>query len=379
MIVSRAAAKSEGLLRYFTGSPCKHGHVAERLTINGSCCTCAKERATARYRADPASDLARQKEYRLAHPELQERKLAKRYAADPALVSRVELRKKDADARAAAVAAGITTYESPRQCGKCETLTRFSADGKCVECSRRACLKRYHKTEAVTPRRPKPEPCAPGEKKLRPTRAKQDTAYAIVKAARGEAMRLGLLKYIGRPCPKGHSGERYTKHGCCVECSAAMASSAEKKAYDAEYLKANREAILERTRQYNANLSAEEKARRNEQAREWARRNPEKRRAICDNNKHMRRAQMESGLTWREFAAWKKATQKVCFWCGVDCADNFHVDHFFPLSRGGKHEIENLVIACQPCNNRKSSKMPEQFMEEVLSGRVSHIKNGVTA
>lgn len=38
--ISRADAKAKGLSRYFTGKPCKHGHVAERITANGVCTEC---------------------------------------------------------------------------------------------------------------------------------------------------------------------------------------------------------------------------------------------------------------------------------------------------------------------------------------------------
>ena len=39
-IVTRAQAKVAGLLRYFTGKPCKHGHVSERFTNKGVCREC---------------------------------------------------------------------------------------------------------------------------------------------------------------------------------------------------------------------------------------------------------------------------------------------------------------------------------------------------
>lgn len=40
-IISRAEANAAGLPRYFTGKPCKHGHVAERYTSYGGCVPCA--------------------------------------------------------------------------------------------------------------------------------------------------------------------------------------------------------------------------------------------------------------------------------------------------------------------------------------------------
>lgn len=40
-IIRRSEAKAQGLKTYFTGKPCKHGHVAIRLVSNGSCRQCA--------------------------------------------------------------------------------------------------------------------------------------------------------------------------------------------------------------------------------------------------------------------------------------------------------------------------------------------------
>lgn len=46
----RQNAKAKGLRKYFTGKPCKNGHVAERNTSNGTCCECFNANA-ARFRA----------------------------------------------------------------------------------------------------------------------------------------------------------------------------------------------------------------------------------------------------------------------------------------------------------------------------------------
>jgi hypothetical protein len=45
--LSRKDALDQGLPRYFTGNPCKHGHVAERYTGNKTCCECANATANA--------------------------------------------------------------------------------------------------------------------------------------------------------------------------------------------------------------------------------------------------------------------------------------------------------------------------------------------
>ena len=41
--ISRKQAKSEGKTRYFTGKPCKHGHIAERYTSVGTCVQCNRD------------------------------------------------------------------------------------------------------------------------------------------------------------------------------------------------------------------------------------------------------------------------------------------------------------------------------------------------
>ena len=48
-VISRKEAKEQGLKRYFTGNPCKHGHIAERHVSYGDCRECTAKRS-AEYR-----------------------------------------------------------------------------------------------------------------------------------------------------------------------------------------------------------------------------------------------------------------------------------------------------------------------------------------
>ena len=52
-IISRKEAKEQGLNRYFTGKPCKHGHVAERLVANRTCAECFRRSTQAWREANP--------------------------------------------------------------------------------------------------------------------------------------------------------------------------------------------------------------------------------------------------------------------------------------------------------------------------------------
>jgi hypothetical protein len=80
----RATAMGKGLAQYFTGRPCKNGHIANRKTSNGACIECSKiiqkkcidNRLSNNpnwYKEDYAKNIEshkkRLKKYRLKHPE----------------------------------------------------------------------------------------------------------------------------------------------------------------------------------------------------------------------------------------------------------------------------------------------------------------------
>lgn len=50
-LISRAEAKALGLKRYFTGMPCKHGHIAEGYVASTNCCVVCKATSNQKYRA----------------------------------------------------------------------------------------------------------------------------------------------------------------------------------------------------------------------------------------------------------------------------------------------------------------------------------------
>ena len=66
---SRANAKRVGSVHYFTGKPCKNGHIAKRQTINGSCASCRLGNEQARKEADPQKYKDKVRKYYLDHRE----------------------------------------------------------------------------------------------------------------------------------------------------------------------------------------------------------------------------------------------------------------------------------------------------------------------
>lgn len=175
---------------------------------------------------------------------------------------------------------------------------------------------------------------------------------------RAVAKERGLTRYFsGNPCKQGHLAERYTGGGSCAECLKISGKRPERILYERKYYKKNRARVLERSRKYHER----NRERGVENAKRWSAENPERRREISNNYKVRRRSVESEGMTTAEVAAWKRGREKTCHYCGVDCEESYHVDHFIPLSRGGAHAVGNLVIACPPCNQRKSSKMPWEF------------------
>jgi hypothetical protein len=74
-IISRDEARALGLKRFFTGKPCKYGHVAERHVASCKCRECHRER-TRRYRAaDPERAKERERRWRAANLELARKRL----------------------------------------------------------------------------------------------------------------------------------------------------------------------------------------------------------------------------------------------------------------------------------------------------------------
>lgn len=63
-IISRDEAISQGLKYYFTGKPCKRGHVASILVSTGQCCECNSERAKDYYNKNKDKITEQRKDYR---------------------------------------------------------------------------------------------------------------------------------------------------------------------------------------------------------------------------------------------------------------------------------------------------------------------------
>jgi 5-methylcytosine-specific restriction endonuclease McrA len=113
-IISRADAQANGLTRYFTGQPCKHGHIAERQVTNGVCLVCRYEiekrwrvtnpdsfraklrRQAARYRSENPERIRRnRKKWELNNPDKVKERIDRWRKANPERVRQKEKRWRD--------------------------------------------------------------------------------------------------------------------------------------------------------------------------------------------------------------------------------------------------------------------------------------------
>ena len=364
--ISRADAKQRGLTRYFVWNQCPSGHTSNRLTVNGACEACSKARRGRDYRENRKENLQRQKARRDADADLPKKRRERAIKADPEYLSREAERARTLRLREDAKATGADMYETGTPCNSGHIGPRYTKTGKCVECNKILCAIKHEKRVQKDPKMVEARRARIVAKKEADARKVVANRNSRILRAAGEARRKaqesGDVTYRSQwPCSRNHVGLRYTSGGGCVECAAIAAASEEKRAYDAAYVAENKERILERSRVYAQNNREAVSAR----ARAWSKANPEKRSVISKNYSHRRRTKEKRGVSTADLLAWEMSAKKVCYWCGVKCADSYHIDHYVPLSKDGEHELSNLVIACPPCNLRKSAKDPYAFAASV--------------
>lgn len=69
----------------------------------------------------------------------------------------------------------------------------------------------------------------------------------------------------------------------------------------------------------------------------------------------------------------------VCTYCGDQLeVSQVTVDHLIPETRGGEDSVENLVVACAPCNKDKANFTYEEYFL-LLAQRIALLKKGYPA
>ena len=123
----------------------------------------------------------------------------------------------------------------------------------------------------------------------------------------------------------------------------------------AQYYQKNHERMLARARKYRA----ENLKRVKQKNKLYRENNLDKHRAY----EATRRAAKFHRGPWISYEEWQTIMRYFDHRCGycLEKAIPLTQEHMTPLSRGGKHDVENVVPACMSCNNHKSSKNLIQY------------------
>lgn len=126
------------------------------------------------------------------------------------------------------------------------------------------------------------------------------------------------------------------------------------------YYAAHQDELVEYARLYREVYAEEHRAYSREHYATNGRISPEAQRAAAAR----RRQRAEHGMDEVDrllSAEYRKAIRNdPCFYCRA--AETHHVDHFFPLAKGGTDAWFNLVRACQDCNLSKFTKCGTAFL-----------------
>jgi len=184
--------------------------------------------------------------------------------------------------------------------------------------------------------------------------------------------RLKVCERCGATLPSPRAGQprRYCSDGCrrrtyyaehreevrAYQTSYNAAHRDKRRAYQAAYYAAHREEWLTRAGAYRATHREELRAR--------AAANLEKGRAYS-HNRRARHIAAPGTHTAADVAAQYLRQRGRCYWCKERVGEAYHVDHVFPVTKGGSNGPENLVITCPTCNMSKYDKLPHEFSDRL--------------
>lgn len=81
-LISAKEAKKQGLKRYFTGKPCKHGHIDERLVSSETCCECNRLKVVQWQKDNPEKAKQKHDRWKAKNPDLPRQRAADWYQAN---------------------------------------------------------------------------------------------------------------------------------------------------------------------------------------------------------------------------------------------------------------------------------------------------------
>jgi len=191
----------------------------------------------------------------------------------------------------------------------------------------------------------------------------------------------GITEKICAKCEKAKPKEEFNKNkrysdGCqsyCKECMSsygkqwAIENPEKRKSISEKWRKENRELCVRLSTKWNDDNPEQ----RNKNRMRWNKANPKKVR-MMERNQKLRRAGAEgNGVSKKQWDDLMADYNYLCGYCGRK--EPLEQDHVVPLSKDGRHEIENVVPSCRNCNASKNNKTLLFFLKRRVEDENSPI------
>ena len=174
---------------------------------------------------------------------------------------------------------------------------------------------------------------------------------------RSVARELGITYYFtGRPCKYGHIATRNVKSKACAVCQNKIWN---------EWNKNNPGVSAALTKKWIADNFERYKTTQRRGRKKWIKINKEKHLSYMRNVNSSRREKIKGNIPSLMYVDFISKAKKICHYCNSECFNDFHVDHFYPISKNGSHSLCNLVIACPACNLSKGASDPYSFINKI--------------
>lgn len=201
-----------------------------------------------------------------------------------------------------------------------------------------------------------------------------------------DAKRMNVTGYFtGNPCIHGHISVRNAANGQCRACMVIIrhnhweSHKDHEKATHKVWVNENREQVNALQRGWGKRHPAQS----NEIARNKSAKKPELYKEIKHRSfekiyygdlpnsrekgrlsSHIRRTVIKGNggsYTLKDIENIHRWQKGKCYWCKKLYGEDYHIDHIWPVSKGGSSAPENLCLACPSCNFKKNKKTPMEF------------------